>query len=175
MGIKLDQGFSQELVSELDQELGSKLGGFAPDLYLETRMDSIDQEMLEAAKIALSSAYAPYSSFLVGAAILGSDNKIYSGCNVENAAYPLGNCAETSAIAAMVSGGCTTIKRILTIGSGHEAVTPCGGCRQRLREFSSHETPVICVGIEEKSEPLFTTIEQLLPNSFGPRFLKVDK
>ncbi len=133
-------------------------------------MDEIDQKLLGEAKKAFEMAYAPYSKFLVGAAILGDDGKIYRGCNVENAAYPLGNCAEASAISAMVMAGGKHIVKILTIGSGDMPVTPCGGCRQRIREFANFDVPIICVGIDGES-PLYTSIEQLLPNSFGPQFL----
>ncbi len=136
-------------------------------------MDSIDQALFEAAKNAAKNAHAPYSRFFVGAAILGDDDKIYAGCNVENAAYPLGNCAEGSAISAMIAGGCKRIKRVLTVGTGNMPVTPCGGCRQRIREFAAGNVPIVCVGLGG-GEPLFTTIEQLLPHSFGPEFLPVD-
>lgn len=117
----------------------------------------------------MQKAYAPYSSFHVGAAILADDGNIYTGCNVENAAYPIGNCAEASAIAAMIAGGGTHIVRAFTIGPGADPVTPCGGCRQRLREFASLDTPVTCMGTE--GEPLETTVGDLLPHSFGPEFL----
>ncbi len=133
-------------------------------------MDGIDQTLLEAANRVRKNAHAPYSGFFVGAAILADDGNIYAGCNVENAAYPQGSCAEASAISAMLAGGGRRIKRILTTGPGKEPVTPCGGCRQRIREFSDLDTPVICVGADGK-KPLFSTLEQLLPHSFGPEFL----
>ncbi|MCF6327387.1 MAG: cytidine deaminase [Devosiaceae bacterium] len=136
----------------------------------ERTMDEIDQQLLKEAKNALGLAYAPYSKFLVGAAILSDDGKTYAGCNVENAAYPLGNCAEASAISAMIMGGGKHIVRVLTVGSGNRPVTPCGGCRQRIREFATFDVPVTCVGIDG-GEPLFTSIEKLLPHSFGPQFL----
>jgi cytidine deaminase len=129
-----------------------------------------DKALYEAAKAISDKAYAPYSNFHVGAAILADDGKIYSGCNVENAAYPIGNCAEASAIAAMIAGGGKRIVRVFTIGPGREPVTPCGGCRQRLREFAALDTPVICTGSE--GEPLVTTLGDLLPHSFGPEFLQ---
>jgi cytidine deaminase len=132
-------------------------------------MTPTDQALFEAAERARARAHAPYSGFAVGAAIFANDGNIYAGCNIENAAYPLGNCAEASAIAAMIVGGGTRITRIFITGPGATPVTPCGGCRQRIREFANPETPVICLGVD--GEPLVTTLEALLPHSFGPEFL----
>jgi cytidine deaminase len=129
----------------------------------------LDQRLFEAAERVRAKAYAPYSKFAVGAAILADDGKIYAGCNIENAAYPLGNCAEASAIAAMIAGGAKRITRIFVTGPGVTPVTPCGGCRQRIREFAELTTPIICLGVE--GEPLVTTLGDLLPHSFGPEFL----
>ncbi len=128
-----------------------------------------DQALYEAAEAIRAKAYAPYSKFSVGAAILADDGIIYAGCNVENAAYPLGNCAEASAIAAMIAGGGRRITRIFITGPGAQPVTPCGGCRQRIREFAELDTPVICLGVD--GAPLETTLGELLPHSFGPEFL----
>ncbi len=133
-------------------------------------MDGIDQKLFEAAERVRENAHAPYSGFFVGAAILADDGKIYAGCNVENAAYPQGNCAEASAISAMLAGGGRRIKHILTTGPGTEPVTPCGGCRQRIREFADLDVNITCLGADG-GEPLFTSLEQLLPHSFGPEFL----
>ena len=134
----------------------------------------IEQGLIEAAKKARECAHAPYSGFRVGAAILADDGNIYAGCNVENAAYPIGNCAEASAIAAMLAGGGHRIRRILTLGNGREPVTPCGGCRQRIREFADADVPVICGGVEG-GDALHTTLSELLPHSFGPEFLENGK
>lgn len=128
-----------------------------------------DKALFEAAETVRANAYAPYSRFQVGAAILADDGKIYAGCNVENAAYPVGNCAEPSAIAAMLAGGGKRIKRIYVTGPGAAPVTPCGGCRQRIREFADPDVVIISHGIA--GEPLFATLEQLLPHSFGPDHL----
>ena len=128
-----------------------------------------DAELFAAAEAVRTRAYAPYSRFHVGVAILADDGKVYAGCNIENAAYPIGNCAEASAIAAMVMGGGKRITRIFVTGPGKLPVTPCGGCRQRIREFADLTTPIIALGIE--GEPLVTTLEALLPHSFGPEFL----
>jgi cytidine deaminase len=121
--------------------------------------------LVEAAKNARAQAHAPYSKFKVGAAILADDGKIYSGCNVENAAYPNGVCAETSAISAMVLGGGKRIREIAVIGSGWNLVTPCGGCRQRIAEFATADTPVHICG--PQGPRAHFTIGELLPESFG--------
>jgi cytidine deaminase len=128
-----------------------------------------DSELFAAAEAIRSKAYAPYSKFQVGAAILADDGKVYSGCNIENAAYPIGNCAEASAIAAMIAGGGKRIKRIYVTGPGALPVTPCGGCRQRIREFADLDVTVISHGVD--GAPLAQTLGQLLPHSFGPEFL----
>ena len=128
-----------------------------------------DQALFEAAEAVRARAHAPYSRFQVGAAILADDGKIYTGCNVENAAYPVGNCAEPSAIAAMLAGGGKRIKRIYVTGPGSAPVTPCGGCRQRIREFADLDVEIISHGVE--GTPLICTLDQLLPHSFGPEYL----
>ena len=133
-------------------------------------MQEIDKALFEAAEAVRARAYAPYSKFQVGAAILADDGKIYAGCNVENAAYPVGNCAEPSAIAAMLAGSGKLIRRVYVTGPGTEPVTPCGGCRQRIREFADSDVEIISHGVDGK--PLVQTLEQLLPHSFGPGHLK---
>ena len=127
-------------------------------------------KLAAAAKAARAHAHAPYSKFKVGAAILADDGKIYSGCNVENAAYPNGVCAETSAISAMVLGGGKRIREIAVIGSGKNLVTPCGGCRQRIAEFATADTPVHICG--PQGPRAHFTIGELLPESFGMLNLK---
>lgn len=114
-------------------------------------------------------AYAPYSKFLVGAAILDEQGQVHVGVNVENAAYPVGNCAEASAIATMVVAGGQLIRAIAVAGSGELLCSPCGGCRQRIREFASEETLVAMAagGALAKVMPL----SELLPESFGPENL----
>ena len=125
--------------------------------------------LLQAAKDAMAQAYAPYSKYQVGAAILAENGKIYSGCNVENAAYPIGNCAEASAIAAMVRDGAREIREIAVIGSGSELCTPCGGCRQRIREFAGAETRIHACDASGVRRTF--TRDELLPASFGPEHL----
>jgi cytidine deaminase len=125
--------------------------------------------LFAAAKSAQAQAYAPYSRFRVGAAILGPSGAIYAGCNVENAAYPQGACAETGAIAAMALAGERRIGEILVVGDGEGLCTPCGGCRQRIREFADPRTPVHIAGLEGVRASF--TLEELLPHSFGPEHL----
>jgi cytidine deaminase len=129
----------------------------------------VEKKLLAAAKHARGRAYAPYSRFQVGAAILADDGKIYSGGNVENAAYPNGVCAETSAISAMVLGGARKIREIAVVAGGPKLVTPCGGCRQRIAEFADPETPVHICGPEGLKTTF--TIAELLPASFDKRNL----
>ena len=128
-----------------------------------------DADLFAAAEAVRARAYAPYSRFSVGAAILADDGRIYAGCNIENAAYPIGNCAEASAIAAMIAGGGRRITRSYVTGPGSAPVTPCGGCRQRIREFADQDVTVISHGVE--GTPLSQTVAQLLPHSFGPEYL----
>ena len=126
--------------------------------------------LFEAAKAAQAKAYAPYSRFNVGAAILTPSGAIYAGCNVENAAYPQGACAEAGAISAMVHGGERRIAEILVIGDGDALVTPCGGCRQRIREFAALDAPIHIAGPEGVRTSF--TLDELLPYSFGPGHLR---
>src|SRR5579863_2884246 len=125
--------------------------------------------LFEAAKAAQQKAYAPYSRFKVGAAILTPSGAIFGGCNVENAAYPQGACAEAGAISAMALSGERRIAEILVIGDGEELCTPCGGCRQRIREFADGATTVHIAG--PKGVRATFTLDELLPHSFGPGHL----
>ena len=128
-------------------------------------MASLDT-LFEAAKAIQAKAYTPYSRFKVGAAIATADGQVFTGCNVENAAYPVGSCAEQSAIAAMIAAGESRIAQIVVMGEGENLVTPCGGCRQRIREFASPDTPVHVAGPEGVRRTL--RLDELLPFSFGP-------
>ncbi len=125
--------------------------------------------LLSAARAAQKSAYAPYSKFLVGAAVLDDQGRIHGGCNVENAAYPEGVCAEASALSAMVLAGSTQVRAVLVVGTGGAWITPCGGCRQKLREFCAADTPIFTAN-EAAMGPSYT-LDQLLPASFGPDHL----
>ena len=111
-------------------------------------------------------AYAPYSQFQVGAAIEDENGHIHTGVNVENAAYPVGSCAEAAAIAAMIGAGGRKITRIAVAGRGELLCTPCGGCRQRIREFAAADMDIfIC---DEQGLRQRFTLTELLPHSFGP-------
>ena len=127
------------------------------------------EALFAAAKAARERAYAPYSRFLVGAAIRAPSGAIYSGCNVENAAYPQGSCAETGAIAAMALAGERRIEAIVVVGDGEGLCTPCGGCRQRIREFADAATRIHIAGLAGVRASF--GLEDLLPHSFGPGHL----
>ena len=127
------------------------------------------EALFAAAKAARERAYAPYSRFSVGAAIRAPSGAIYSGCNVENAAYPQGSCAEAGAIAAMALAGERRIVDIVVVGDGEDLCTPCGGCRQRIREFADAATRVHVAGPEGVRASF--ALEELLPHSFGPEHL----
>ena len=115
-------------------------------------------------------AYAPYSKFPVGAAILDQDGAIHVGANIGNAAYPVGNCAQASAIAAMIIAGQKRIVKIAVAGGdGDLLCTPCGTCRQRIREFAAADTPVMVCGPDGLEQRF--TLAELLPASFEPKNL----
>lgn len=122
--------------------------------------------LFEAARTIQARAYAPYSRFKVGAALATPDGRIFSGCNVENAAYPVGTCAEAGAISAMIAAGGDQIATIVVMGEGAHLVTPCGGCRQRIREFAAPGTIIHVAGPDGIRRSF--TLEELLPHSFGP-------
>ena len=128
-------------------------------------MASLDT-LFEAAKTIQTKAYAPYSRFKVGAAIATPEGQVFTGCNVENAAYPVGSCAEAGAVSAMIAAGGNRIARIVVMGEGDVLCTPCGGCRQRIREFAAPDTPIHVAGPEGIRKSF--TLEELLPFSFGP-------
>lgn len=111
-------------------------------------------------------AWVPYSRFKVGAAIRAQSGAVYVGCNVENVAYPQGTCAEAGAIAAMVAGGDTRIAEVVVVADSEHPTTPCGGCRQKLREFAGPEVKVTMVTLEGRSMTM--TMDQLLPGAFTP-------
>ena len=135
-------------------------------MALETELEAL----FEVAKAVQAHAYAPYSRFRVGAALIDEADRLHAGCNVENAAYPVGACAEAGAISAMIAAGGTAIRAVLVYGEGEELVTPCGGCRQRIREFAGVETPVLIAGPDGIRARF--TLGELLPASFGPANLR---
>ena len=130
--------------------------------------DNFEKLFLEAKKVR-EKAYVPYSQFKVGAAFLTENGSIISGCNVENAAYPQSQCAEASAIGNLISSGYRNIKEVVVIGSGKLLCSPCGGCRQRLREFSSLDVSIHMCNSDGHLKTL--TLAELLPDSFGPENL----
>ena len=127
------------------------------------------QELFDAALAAHLNAHAPYSNYPVGAAVRTDTGRVFAGCNVENAAYPQGWCAEASAIAAMVTAGERHIVEVLTISNGEMIGTCCGGCRQKIREFAALDTPIYSCGPEGLRKTF--TLEGLLSHSFGPENL----
>jgi cytidine deaminase len=127
-------------------------------------------DLITAAKAARLKAYAPYSKFLVGAAVRDERGQIHGGCNIENAAYPQGWCAETSAIAAMITSGGHRIAEMAVIGTGDLLCTPCGGCRQKIREFAKGNVKIHMCGEDGNLKQTFT-LDELLPASFGPENL----
>ena len=134
-------------------------------------MDALTVEaMIAAASAARAQAYAPYSHFEVGAALLDEQGRVHAGCNVENAAYPQGLCAEAGALSALVLAGGKQVQAALVLGpAGGPPCTPCGGCRQKLREFAGDALPVLAAdptGLRARY-----TLGQLLPASFGPDHL----
>jgi len=129
-----------------------------------------DEELLERARTALEQAYAPYSGYHVGAAVLDEHGSLHAGCNVENAAYPEGICAEANALGSMVSAGGRRIAAIAVIGGPAKAAklaacTPCGGCRQRILEFADVDTRILL--LDQAGRLQTFTMEALLPNSFS--------
>lgn len=126
-------------------------------------------DLFKAAMKVRNNAYAPYSNFQVGAAIRSASGKIYSGCNVENVAYPEGTCAEAGAIASMIAAGEKEIAEILVVAGGASKVSPCGGCRQKISEFASSNVKVIMADLDGDLEEV--TIGDLLPAGFDKSHL----
>jgi len=128
-----------------------------------------EQHLIDAAKAVRPNAYAPYSGYRVGAALLDDTGALHTGCNVENAAFPEGTCAEANAIGSMVAGGGKRIVAIAAVGGADEieACTPCGGCRQCILEFADERTRIILIG--EKSRVESFSIDELLPGAFRLR------
>jgi cytidine deaminase len=131
-------------------------------------MESLEA-LLGAARAARNNAHAPYSRFKVGAALQDEQGRIHVGCNVENSAYPQGLCAEAGAIAAMVAAGGTRIVAAVVVGEGPQPCTPCGGCRQKLREFGRDDTPLVAADMQQVRGRF--TLGELLPHGFGPENL----
>jgi cytidine deaminase len=122
--------------------------------------------LLKAAARAARNAYAPYSHFHVGAAIISEDGRVFSGCNIENASYGLTICAERNAIAAAISAGVRRISAIAIVADGTTPAFPCGACRQVLAEFAPDDTPVHIGVLKRQAPPHTTRLGDLLPNAF---------
>ncbi len=132
-------------------------------------MTATEPELLAAALAVQRNAHAPYSKFPVGAALRSRSGQVFTGCNVENSAYPLGTCAEAGAIAAMAAAGERAIEVLVTVADGDLLATPCGGCRQKIREFATPSTVIHVAGPEGVRKTY--TMDELLPDSFGPENL----
>ena len=127
------------------------------------------EAMLFAARAVREHAHAPYSKFKVGAALLDESGRVHAGCNVENAAYPQGLCAEAGALARLVATGGLRVLAVLVVGGGPRWCTPCGGCRQKLREFAGADTPVFMANADALLGQI--VLGELLPHSFGPEHI----
>ncbi len=129
------------------------------------------ERLMEAAMRAADNAYAPYSNFPVGAAVLTGDGTIVTGCNVENASYPLTSCAERVAIGAAVAGGTRTIQAVAVYSPRVETVTPCGACRQIINEFKPADDELWMI-FHTNAGPELVPFSEILPRAFGPRDLE---
>ena len=163
-----DRAQAQDKVARLRRELAISDDALVAVGYADLLLDGVEV-LLRAADGAMRAAYAPYSEFKVGAAVRARSGAIYVGANVENVAYPQGQCAEASALGALVAAGETAITAAAVVAERVEVCPPCGGCRQRLAEFGSGGTPVY-LG-RPGAAPLTTTLAELLPLSFGRRAL----
>jgi homotetrameric cytidine deaminase len=160
-----DLGPEREKVARLQDELG--LGEALADSYSDRLLGA--EALIAAATEARDRAHAPYSRYHVGAALRAEDGSIHAGANVENSAYPQGQCAEASAIGVLVAAGRTKVLEAAVIADSDEVCVPCGGCRQRLREFMPLDGTIhLCAASGERRT---ATLEELLPLSFGPEFL----
>jgi homotetrameric cytidine deaminase len=166
-----DLGSERERVARLSAALGLDDERILSDSYSDRLLAAAEAggDLLAAARGAMARAYAPYSRFHVGVALRAPDGSIHTGANVENAAFPLGNCAEASAIGALVDAGHREITEAAVIGDGAEPCVPCGGCRQRLREFMPLDATVHLHA--DGGAHATMTLGELLPRSFGPEFL----
>ena len=132
-------------------------------------MNNSVNALFDAAAQVRQQAHAPYSGFAVGAAVRAQDGRLFVGCNVENAAYPSGTCAEQAAIGAMIAGGARKIEALAVVADGPQPVTPCGACRQRIREFASDSTQIHTGNLAGLRQHF--SMADLLPHSFGPEYL----
>jgi homotetrameric cytidine deaminase len=160
-----DLGPEREKVARLQRELG--IEQVLTDSYSDRLLGA--DALIAAAREAMGRAHAPYSRFHVGAALRAEDGSIHAGANVENSAYPQGQCAEASAIGVLVAAGRTRVTEVAVIADSDDICVPCGGCRQRLREFMPLDGTIhLCSQSGERKD---VTLETLLPYSFGPEYL----
>jgi homotetrameric cytidine deaminase len=159
-----DVSEAHEKLARLRRELGVEDDALVSGGYANLLLDG-PEVLMRAAEATMRNAYAPYSKFKVGAALRAPSGAIYVGANVENAAYPQGQCAEASAIGALVAAGESAIRAVAIVADRGENIGPCGGCRQRLSEFAGPETPVY-LG-RPGADPQTVTLGDLLPMSFG--------
>jgi homotetrameric cytidine deaminase len=155
---------AHDKVEQLRAALGIQDGALVSGSYADLLLGGA-QALLRAADSAMHSAYAPYSQFKVGAAVRAPSGAIYAGANVENVAYPQGQCAEASALGALVTAGESAITAVAVVAERVEFCPPCGGCRQRLAEFGEASIPVY-LG-RPGSDPRTVSLGELLPGSFG--------
>ncbi|MCC6953985.1 MAG: cytidine deaminase [Deltaproteobacteria bacterium] len=134
-----------------------------------TISDSDLKSLIDAAKNAASNSYSPYSRFAVGAAILCENGEVYSGCNVENAAYGSANCAERSAIFTAISAGCREVRVVVIYTPTESPAAPCGACRQVINEFGP-DAEIVSTCKTEKV--IRSRLSDLLPHAFGPKNLE---
>ena len=138
---------------------------------MSKNVEPLQPALIAAAQAVRENAHAPYSRFAVGAAVLDEQGRIHAGCNVENAAYPQGWCAEASALAVMVAAGGKRVLALAVCAVADDPVTPCGGCRQKLREFAADDCPVWVADMQGQRASF--TLGALLPHRFGPGQLQV--
>ena len=137
-----------------------RIGWLTQVAMKKNNLEKLSQLAFDAQK----NSHSPYSNFKVGAAVLTPSGETFSGCNVESAAFPLGQCAEATAIGNMVTQGQNRIEHIVIASPNDEFCFPCGGCRQKIAEFAPDETPVTMVS--QTGQVFETTIGELLPNAF---------
>ncbi|WLV25938.1 cytidine deaminase [Aciduricibacillus chroicocephali] len=131
------------------------------------------EELIQKAIEARELAYAPYSNFSVGAVVLTDSGKIYTGCNIENAAYPVTCCAERTAIFSAIANGEKNFTALAVVADTEKPVSPCGSCRQVMSEFFQASTPVTMANL--KGETVTFSVSELLPLSFGLKQLPEDR
>jgi homotetrameric cytidine deaminase len=165
-----DLATANQKVARLRASLGIEDDALVSAGYADLVLDG-PQALLRAASEAMGNAYAPYSEFKVGAAVRARSGAIYAGANVENSAYPQGQCAEASALGALVTAGESSITAVAVVAERLEHCPPCGGCRQRLAEFGGVDTPVH-LGRPGSGDLRTVTLGELLPGAFGREALQ---